>query len=366
LAEMQAAQRVATPAGLALARRAERRPAAPASSGRGQRPRASHRAFRLTCAASAAAASSPVPPPAEKAGLLMAAWKFCRPHTIRGTILGSIAVTSRAIMECGLGLLDWGLLPRALLGVLALLAGNGYIVGINQIYDASIDKINKPFLPVAAGELSIPMAWALCAGFAGLGLALTVVNFGPFISSLYAFGLFLGTIYSVPPLRLKQFAVPAFMIIACVRGFLLNFGVYHATRAALGLSFQWSPAIAFITCFVTMFAVVIAVTKDLPDVEGDRKFNIETFATRLGVRNIAFLGSGLLLVNYLGAVALALAMPAAFNAPLMIGAHSLLAIAIIRATLLLDKAKYTQDAIYKYYGAIWANFYTEYLLFPFL
>lgn len=24
-----------------------------------------------------------------------------------------------------------------------------------------------------------------------------------------------------------------------VRGFLLNFGVYHATRAALGLSFQW-------------------------------------------------------------------------------------------------------------------------------
>lgn len=24
-----------------------------------------------------------------------------------------------------------------------------------------------------------------------------------------------------------------------VRGFLLNFGVYHATRAALGLTFEW-------------------------------------------------------------------------------------------------------------------------------
>ncbi len=56
-------------------------------------------------------------------------------------------------------------------------------------------------------------------------------------------GLFLGTIYSVPPLRLKRFAVPAFLIIATVRGFLLNFGVYSATRAALGLEFQWSPAI---------------------------------------------------------------------------------------------------------------------------
>ncbi len=48
--------------------------------------------------------------------------------------------------------LDWGLLPRAMLGVLALLAGNGYIVGINQVYDVNIDKVNKPFLPVAAGE----------------------------------------------------------------------------------------------------------------------------------------------------------------------------------------------------------------------
>ena len=38
--------------------------------------------------------------------------------------------------------------------------------------------------------------------------------------------------------------VPAFMIIATVRGFLLNFGVYYATRAALGMQrFTWSPAI---------------------------------------------------------------------------------------------------------------------------
>lgn len=56
-------------------------------------------------------------------------------------------------MKCWLMLqpLDWGLLPRAALGVLALLAGNGYIVGINQIYDVDIDTVSKPFLPIAAG-----------------------------------------------------------------------------------------------------------------------------------------------------------------------------------------------------------------------
>ena len=49
--------------------------------------------------------------------------------------------------------INWGLLPRAILGVLALLCGNGYIVGINQIFDVDIDTVNKPFLPVAAGEV---------------------------------------------------------------------------------------------------------------------------------------------------------------------------------------------------------------------
>jgi homogentisate solanesyltransferase len=82
-----------------------------------------------------------------------------------------------------------------------LLCGNGYIVGINQIYDVDIDKVNKPFLPVAAGELSVPLAWAACGTFAGVGGTIVTTTFGGLISGLYCFGLFLGTIYSVPPLR---------------------------------------------------------------------------------------------------------------------------------------------------------------------
>jgi homogentisate solanesyltransferase len=130
-----------------------------------------------------------------------AVWKFLRPHTIRGTILGTTAVRFRVVprhIACHCGSLvpgpaystpdsrlerltlaparrqvvttalmsnpeaiRWSLVPRALLGLCALLCGNGYIVGINQIYDEDIDKVNKPFLPVAAGELSVPQAWAL-------------------------------------------------------------------------------------------------------------------------------------------------------------------------------------------------------------
>ncbi|CAL5423594.1 unnamed protein product [Camellia sinensis] len=292
-------------------------------------------------------------------------WRFLRPHTIRGTTLGSISLVARALIE-NTNLIRWSLLFKAFSGLLALICGNGYIVGINQIYDIGIDKVNKPYLPIAAGDLSVQSAWFLVLLFAVTGLLIVGINFGPFITALYCLGLFLGTIYSVPPFRMKRFPVVAFLIIATVRGFLLNFGVYYATRAALGLTFEWSLPVAFITTFVTLFALVIAITKDLPDVEGDRKFQISTLATKLGVRNIAFLGSGLLLLNYIGAILAAVFMPQVFKRSLMIPAHTILALSLIFQARLLEKANYTKEAISEFYRFIWNLFYAEYAMFPFM
>ncbi|VFQ59262.1 unnamed protein product [Cuscuta campestris] len=142
--------------------------------------------------------------------------RFLRPHTIRGTTLGSISLVARAIFE-NPDLVSWSLLVKALYGLFALICGNGYIVGINQIYDVGIDKVNKPYLPIAAGDLSVPSAWILVKLFAVAGLVIVGINFGPFICSLYALGLFLGTIYSVPPFRMKRFPTLAFLIIATVQ-----------------------------------------------------------------------------------------------------------------------------------------------------
>lgn len=292
-------------------------------------------------------------------------WRFLRPHTIRGTTLGSISLVVRALIE-NPDLINWWLTFKAFTGLIALLCGNGYIVGINQIFDVGIDKVNKPYLPIASGDLSVKSAWSLVLFFAACGLLIVCLNFGPFISSLYCFGLFLGTIYSVPPFRLKRYPIAAFLIIATVRGFLLNFGVYHATRAALGLAFEWSSPVAFITIFVTVFALVIAITKDLSDVEGDRKFKISTLATSLGVRNIAFLGSGLLVANYVGAIIVALYMPQAFRSILMIPVHAILVSSVIFQTWVLEREKYTKKAISDFYKFIWNIFYAEYAIFPLL
>ncbi|OAY66731.1 putative homogentisate phytyltransferase 2, chloroplastic [Ananas comosus] len=291
------------------------------------------------CSQADAAGSSPLTKSFSE--LRDSCWRFLRPHTIRGTALGSIALVARALIE-NPDLINWWLTFRAFCGLVALICGNGYIVGINQIYDIGIDKVNKPYLPIAAGDLSVQSAWFLVLFFAAAGLLIVSWNFGPFITSLYCLGLFLGTIYSVPPFRLKRYPVAAFLIIATVRGFLLNFGVYYATRAALGLTFQWSSPVAFITAFVTLFALVIAITKDLPDVEGDRKFQISTLATKLGVRNIAFLGTGLLLANYVAAIVAAIYMPQAFRRNIMVPTHAVFALGLIFQAWVLEQANYTK------------------------
>ena len=91
-------------------------------------------------------------------------------------------------------------------------------------------------------------------------------------------GWTLGAIYSVPPFRTKQNPILAGLTIATVRGFLLNFGVYFAVKDAIGTTFKWSPKVSFIARFMTTFATVIAITKDLPDIEGDKVSHSQYFS----------------------------------------------------------------------------------------
>jgi hypothetical protein len=179
--------------------------------------------------------TSPLPPSAASpSGVLDAAdavYRFSRPHTIRGTLLACFTGVGRALIEAPEYLpLLLPLLPRALLGVLALLLGNLFIVGINQIYDVEIDEVNKPFLPVAAGRISPRVAWALVLAAGAGGLAVVRATFSPLIQVLFAFGTAVGALYSVPPFQLKRFPVAAGITIATCRGFLLNFGTPRTIR----------------------------------------------------------------------------------------------------------------------------------------
>mmetsp|Transcript_4541 Transcript_4541/g.12334 ORF Transcript_4541/g.12334 Transcript_4541/m.12334 type:complete len:406 (-) Transcript_4541:716-1933(-) len=293
---------------------------------------------------------------------LNAFYRFTRPHTIRGTILGALAGCIRALMDARLTEIPWRLLPRGVVGVIALLAANAFIVGINQIYDEDIDRVNKPFLPIAAGDLSPRAAWTLILACAVLGTTLVYRFFSPLIFVLYCFGNVLGVLYSVPPFRWKNNPFLAALSISCARGFLLNFGVYHATMAALGLPFQWSPPITFLAFFMMVFATVIALSKDLPDIEGDRKFKVSTFASRMGPTALSNFVTGLLFADYVFAVGFALASPAgALRRPVMVAGHALLAV-----LLMVERRRlrpHDNESIKEFYKGIWRLFYSEYVLF---
>lgn len=117
---------------------------------------------------------------------------------------------------------------------------------------------------------------------------------------------------------------------------------------------------------MTVFAMVIAVTKDLPDVKGDQKFNIQTFATELGVQKISLFAIGALFVNYSVAVYLGVAYPSVYNTLIMSGGHAALGAALLVQAASLHSAKYSSEAILGFYRFIWSLFYLEYAMFPFI
>src|SRR5215218_2918082 len=73
-------------------------------------------------------------------------WRFARPHTIIGTTLSVLALYTIAAVEYAGGALDAELFDL-FWTLVAAWCVNVFIVGINQLEDVEIDRINKPFLP---------------------------------------------------------------------------------------------------------------------------------------------------------------------------------------------------------------------------
>jgi homogentisate phytyltransferase / homogentisate geranylgeranyltransferase len=295
-------------------------------------------------------------------------WKFSRPHTIIGTTLSVL----------GLALMAWALsngqrsYPPFLvvLTLVACLCGNVYIVGLNQLEDVDIDRINKPHLPLASGEFTRSMGQKIVI-FMGL-LALTLSAFlGTFLTFTVWASLLIGTAYSLPPLRLKRFPVWASLCIFTVRGAIVNLGLFlnyslhlraPAKQQFLGLGIPEIPAIVWVlTAFIVVFTFAIAIFKDIPDLEGDRIYHISTFTVRLGAPAVFNLSRWVITVCYLGAIVAGLLLPDV-NPVLLVGSHAVALIALWVMSFRVDLQD--RGAIAQFYQFIWKLFFLEYLFFP--
>jgi homogentisate phytyltransferase/homogentisate geranylgeranyltransferase len=214
---------------------------------------------------------------------------------------------------------------------------------------------------LANGDFSLAQGrWivGLC-GLAGMAIA---VGLGPWLGLTVGISLLIGTAYSVPPLRLKRFSLLAALCILAVRGMVVNLGLFLFFSQGFNHQADLSPRIWALTLFIVVFSVAIAVFKDVPDMEGDRQFNIQTLTLQFG-KTTVFAGTRWLLsVCYLGMVAWGFLTSVPLNLPIFIGSHLFL-LALLwwrsRDVDLEDKA-----AIASFYQFIWKLFFLEYLLYP--
>ncbi len=282
-------------------------------------------------------------------------WQFSRPHTIIGSVC---SITALYIMACGgRGLGDHLLLYTGTLA--AALACNVFIVGINQLADVELDKVNKPWLPLAAGTLSRKNALIIIYAALMICLAISFI-IAWFLLLVIGIILLIGMAYSLPPLKLKQHHLPAALSITLVRGLIVNLGIFLHYQYALNKNYYLPGYIWCVTFFIMAFSVAIAWFKDLPDTEGDDQFHIKTLAVLYSKRNALLGGTLLVCAAYVYVLAWAYFVAEKSKFFLLITHGILFGLFLVNyfSVKLADK-----DSIKNFYLRFWAFFFAEYILF---
>ena len=317
-------------------------------------------------------------------------WQFSRPHTLIGSTLSITSLFcyatsteikfTRKFVACFIGTL----IPAA--------ATNIFITGLNQITDIEIDRINKPYLPLPANNLSVSEAVAVVLTCFAIAIFGAISEPWPLQLALYP-SLLLGAFYSLPPLRLKRFPLFAASSIAIVRGLLINVGFFCYAKMKLYqepiYSFPYLlahyPDILLVALYFTVFGLVIALLKDTPDVAGDKAHHITTFAAQHGANYMLRMGKNILIATILtlggllcgvkynqwskSKLCAVLSVLAAFVIYLQYHWKQVIAVTADASSSIPGSGEAVEDdpqRVYTFYMKIWNIFYASYLLLPWL
>lgn len=285
-------------------------------------------------------------------------WRFSRPHTVIGSTLSITALYALAMRDGHP--LDRQLFTLLLPSLGSALACNVYITGLNQWADVEVDRINKPHLPLPAGDLTRSQALRIVLVSLVLALGLAAVFSAAFLM-LIALIAGIGTAYSLPPLKFKRHHLLAAGAIALVRGLLVNLGFYlHFRREVFGTAGLDLPVWP-LTAFVAAFSLGIAWFKDIPDTAGDAVHRFGTLAVRMG--RLTALRLGVVAVSaaylYVATAAWAGMLP---NRAYFIAIHvgALILFWIQAARLQVSD----NTGVKRFYYFFWGLFFLEYLLYP--
>jgi len=277
-------------------------------------------------------------------------WKFSRPHTIIGSTLSIIVLF---LLQGGSVFNHWFILSATLVSGLAC---NLCITGLNQVIDVELDKINKPELPIASGELDANSAKkiVLASGIIAL-VAAALLHW--LLLLLIVVILFLGIAYSLPPIQFKKHHLPAALSITIVRGVLVNLGMALHFSGMLDHTYSIEPVIYPLTLFISAFSLAIAWYKDLPDRAGDAHFGYQTFPLLYSPKIALYLGAALVTAAYVWCIFWS---HQEFE-PLLLLSLSLLCLAFLNHVRIVRLDD--QTSVKRFYKLFWVFFFATYLSF---
>ena len=251
--------------------------------------------------------------------------------------------------------------------VAAAVLMNVAIVGINQVYDKKLDRVNKPYLPMASGAFSSDMALSVIAVSTTASFMIGVWSGSSALMWALVISLLLGIVYSVdaPGLRWKKSPLLAATCVLFVRAVIVQLGFFaHALGREL-TDFNFPMNLWCAIGFMTVYGIVIALFKDLPDMEGDMKQNVRTLSVRLGPSFVFNLCLALLSIAYGTAVFMSVVHAPTTISRVVGAVHAVVIVTLLAASRRVDVT--SSDSLYDFYiRFIWRAFYLEYFLLPFV
>ncbi|KAL5137168.1 Glycinol 4-dimethylallyltransferase [Glycine soja] len=232
---------------------------------------------------------------------LAAFYWFCYPYTMVGRTLSTISACLIAVEKSS------DISPLFFIGLLQALVPytflDVYINGVNQLSDLEIDK--SFWLSWIIG--SWPLIWSIVSCFT------------------------LWTAYSINTFVFKRPVV-------------------------------FPRSLVFLIVFMSFYSVGIALFKDIPDIEGDKKFGIHSFSARFGQKQVFWI-CVLLFETAFGVALLAGATSSCLWIKIATGlGHAAL------ASILWYQAKYvdltSKASVRSFYMLIWKLLFTSYFLIP--
>lgn len=208
--------------------------------------------------------------------------ELLRPFTLLAPIIVSSSVMIASLIYSGivdipLFVIMLTIIPASL--CFALL--NGASNALNQATDYKEDKLSKPYRPIPKGLITQKDAQYLSFVLYVLAIlvSLTIsVTFSLFVLLIAFFTI----TYSLPP-RMKKHLVLNQLWVAIPRGFLGIVGSW----SVFGNPFD--PLPLAMGCIAAIFLFGGAATKDILDVEADKKAGTKTFVNVFGIKNTALI-----------------------------------------------------------------------------